>query len=156
MSELPEELRARWLTDQGRARRRDIIASLQAGEQLVDGYPGARGRHDPDRASLLGARLVGANLGVSELVDADLAGANLEEATLGGSNGRRASFRNARLVGAGLGGGHFEAASFAGADLTGAEIAYADLSRADLTGVDLSKANAEKPLNPYTGKPYTD
>ena len=83
----------------------------------------------PD-ANLVGADLVGADLGGANLVGADLVGADLRGANLVGAD----------LVGADLGGAYLVGADLRGASLGGADLVGADLRGANLGGADLGGA----------------
>ena len=69
------------------------------------------------RAYLVGANLVGANLREANLVGANLVGANLEEANLREANLRGANLEKANLRGANLVGANLEEANLRGASL---------------------------------------
>jgi uncharacterized protein YjbI with pentapeptide repeats len=94
------------------------------------------GRTDLHGADLRGADLRWANLFEAKLDGADLRAANLDGAALLGANLFGADLRGANLRGA-----HLDRASLRGANLHGADLDGADLRRADLHGANLNGAN---------------
>jgi len=85
----------------------------------------------PDKNSLVGIDLSGANLGGADLSSVDLSSANLSGANLS----------SADLSGANLSGADLVSANLSGANLNRAELRYANLSGADLISANLSNAN---------------
>ena len=97
------------------------------------------------RANLIGAYLIGANLGRANLRDANLGGADLRDANLGGADLRGAHLRganltDANLTGADLGGADLRDANLTDANLRDANLRDADLGYANLAGADLTGA----------------
>jgi len=170
MNPTSEQLKARWLTEDGQKRLaavKEALISRQEWNGILDGFDyttndfkrDLRGvdlsEADLSGANLSGADLYGAGLYEANLYRADLSGANLSEADLYradlyeanlrkadfyGANLRDANLREADLRGANLSEADLSGADLSGADLSGANIKGADLSGANLSGADLSGA----------------
>jgi uncharacterized protein YjbI with pentapeptide repeats len=94
---------------------------------------------------LEGAKLSGAMLSSTRLMEADLSGTFLGGTDLSSANMSKANLAGADLIGADLSGAELSeanlgAAYLIGADLSGAELSEANLGLADLIGADLSRA----------------
>ena len=159
MPATPEQLKARWKTEDGRQRLVAVIEAAKKGEDWTPVLAGfahvdevENGRDlryaefwladlegdpqwstDLQNAKLRNAKLRGADLGRANLGDADLNGAGLQGADLVGANLWRADLNGASLQGACL-----EYASLQQARLEEADLRGADFERADLLGANLS------------------
>ena len=93
------------------------------------------------RANLIGADLIGANLRSANLRDANLIGANLRSANLRDANLIGANLGSANLIGANLGSADLIGANLRSANLIGANLGSANLGSANLIGANLIGAN---------------
>lgn len=101
--------------------------------------PGAQ--LDVAGATLIGAKLGGADLSRALLVDADLWGATLSSASLTGANLILADLTNADLAAADLSDAHLQLASLNGTNLNAANVSQARLGFTALGRLDLSQVN---------------
>ena len=123
-----EQLKERWITDDGKKRLKSVVEAARRQDpkwsSILDGFPHAAEVKN-------GRDLRGANLEKADFWGADLTGANLEGSVLIGANLKRAFLENADL----------SFADLSKADLTSANLDFANLGRAILNQANLNAAH---------------
>ena len=147
MPATPEQLKARWETEDGKRRLAELIMAARVRLDwafILVGFPHsdevALGR-DLRRAPLAGTDLRMARLDWADVSGADFRRANLSGANLSEADSSEADFGGAILKVANLVGTHLSKAKLSGANLNRARLYYADISKAELLGADLFHAD---------------
>jgi uncharacterized protein YjbI with pentapeptide repeats len=129
---------------------KDFCGANLVGAYLLEAYLGWTNLAGADliRANLVGAHLQRADLEQAHLVEANLeqanlVGANFVDANLEGANFEGAYLVEANLVRANLKGANLKGANFEGANLEKAYLEGANLEGANLVGANLEKAYLE-------------
>ena len=147
MKATPDQLQARWLTEDGKRRLETIVkmarnnqewSSILVGFPWVEEVENGRDLRMADfwKANLGGANFSSSNLLGCKFLESDLIGANVSKSILLGAN-----LMQARLIRVNFSEADLSGVFFLGSDLKGSYLVHTNLVGANLVGTELFKAN---------------